>query len=257
MDDNNRKIFVYEEDDLPSQLFSSPNGHHHSLSSTSVERDDIQQARETRNIVEHTGPAAEDTASQSASASVSANTSMHRMVDALVESETSEAAPPVSSFPVIQDGYHLTSTGYPCEMEPNARPNHVNGAPHAEATVPTNYSTIWASQTPTSNQFPAGAPYTPRPNIPSFLNTPFTPQPGEATSPQFRPGTARQASPPASNPHPTLADISNFPSPQGSMSSYTAIQNSLNARKQQLQSSSQDYSSSWDNTPEKQLQQQY
>lgn len=255
MDDNGRKIFVYQEEGLPSHLFSSPNGHHHSLSSTSVERDDIQQSRETRNYVERTEPAVEDAASQSASASVSANTSMNRMVDALVESEPSEVAPAESTFPVIQDGYHLTSTGYPPEIESNPMSNHVDGVPHAEATVSTNYSTIRASQTPTASQFPIGTPYSLRPNLPSISNTPFAPQPGEATSPQSRPGTARQASPPAGSPHPPLADICNFPTPQGPMSSYTAIQNNLNAPKQELQSSSHDSPSSWD-TPEKPLQQQ-
>lgn len=255
MDDNGRSLFVYQEEGLPSQLFSSPNGHQHSLSTTSVERDDIQQARETRNYVGHSGPLAEDAASQSASASVSANTSMNRMVDALVESETSEAAPPVSSFPRIQDGHPLTPTGHHLRTESNSMANYVDGVPNPEAAVATNYPTVRASQTPTASQFPAGASYPARPNLPSILNTAFAPQPGEATSPQSRPGTARQISPPVGSPHPTLADINNFSEPQSAVSSYTALQRNLNVAKQELQSSPQDFSSSWE-TPVQPSQQQ-
>lgn len=225
-------MFVYQEEGLPPQLFSSPNGHHHSLSSTSVERDDIQQARETRNYVGDSGPPAEDAASQSASASVSANTSMNRMVDALVDSETSEAAPPVSSFQVIQDSYPPAPTGHPVEMGSNSIFNYDDGASNVETSLGANYATIRASQTPTATQFPMGAPHPPRPNLPTISYTPFTPQPGEATSPQSRPGTAKQTSPPIGSPYP--------------MSSYTALQHGLNVDKQALQSSPQNFSSSWD-----------
>ncbi|KAK2766014.1 hypothetical protein FQN54_007529 [Arachnomyces sp. PD_36] len=242
VDDNGRNLFVYQEEGLPSQLFASPNGHHHSLSSTSVERDDIQQARETRNYAENAGPAADDAASQSASASVSANTSMHRMVDALVDSEISDIPPPVAPLPVIQDGYPLTPTGHPLEPESN----YIDKPPNAETGLSSNYSTIRPSQTPTLAQFPAGVPYSPRPNLPSIFNSAFAPQPGEAPSPNSRPGTARQTSPQVGSPRPTLADIGNFPTPQGPMSSYTEVQQNLYARKQALSSSPQDFSSSWD-----------
>jgi hypothetical protein len=172
---------------------------------------------------------------------------MNRMVDALVESETSEAAPPVSSFPVIQDGYPGTPTGNAFETDTPTTFNYVDAMPSVDTALATNYPTIRSSKTPTSAQLPPGMPYSPRPNLPSIFNTAFAPQPGEAAaSPQSRPGTARQSSPPGFGSHQLQTENLNFPSIQGPMSSYTAFQQSLNTHKQALQSSPYDSPSSWE-----------
>ena len=51
VDDNDKKSFIYKEEGLPSQFFASPSGHHHTLSSTSIGRDDIQRAVQDSNHI--------------------------------------------------------------------------------------------------------------------------------------------------------------------------------------------------------------
>lgn len=92
VDDEDKKTFIYQEDGLPSQFFSSPPGRQHTLSTPTIDREDIPQAAQDSNS------AAEARSmfggSQSASASMSAN--MHRIVEdveRLVESDTYENAP--------------------------------------------------------------------------------------------------------------------------------------------------------------------
>lgn len=94
IDDEDKKTFLYQEDGLPAQFFSSPHGHQQTLSTPIIEREDIPPAAQDSNSV------AEGRSmfggSQSASASMSAN--MHRIVEdveRLVESDTYENAPSV------------------------------------------------------------------------------------------------------------------------------------------------------------------
>lgn len=139
-------MFVCNEDGLPQvSNLSQQNGE---LSSTNIEREDIQHPEPSRGIVEDGG-----------SASGTASVAMHRMVDALVESEPTEAnddTPPTWQQPNFDVHTGHESRGL------------------AEDSVPAD----------------SALQYSPRPQLPSIMNTPFAPQPGEV-SPGTRPSTAR------------------------------------------------------------------
>lgn len=162
-------MFVYQEEGLPQ--FSRLSGHHHTLSSTSVEREDIPPEEIGHALVE-------DGTSQSASASVSV--AMNRMVDALVESETADSGPLDDGILSVSPNY--LGTRFDASVGQQDRDRVENG-----------FSTFPA-QSPITGLDPALS-YSPRPALPSILNTPFAPQPGDAMSPQTRPATARQGSP--------------------------------------------------------------
>ncbi|KAL4909447.1 hypothetical protein BDW74DRAFT_81160 [Aspergillus multicolor] len=102
VDDEDRKTFIYKEDGLPTQFFASPSGHHHSLSTASVEREDIQQIRQEALLQTDT----RSTFGGSQSASVSMSAAMNGIlegVERLVESDTYENTPaiPKRSFDPI------------------------------------------------------------------------------------------------------------------------------------------------------------
>jgi hypothetical protein len=95
IDDEDKKTFLYREDGLPAQFFSSPHGHQQALSTPIIERGDIPpMAPDSNSVAEGHSMFG---GSQSASASMSAN--MHRIVEdveRLVESDTYENAPDMS-----------------------------------------------------------------------------------------------------------------------------------------------------------------
>lgn len=151
-EDNEAKLFVYKEEGLPQ--LSSPRAHGHTLSSTSIDRNEIQMKTPKPNP-----SLLEDGASASASVSVSA--AMNRMVDNLVESEPADSIPGDDNIPWGNSNAYLR-----CNTQ--NEPVHGNGLGIANA--PHSYS--------------------PGPQLPSILNTPFAPQPGDAMSPGSRPSTA-------------------------------------------------------------------
>lgn len=92
VDDDDKKTFIYQEDGLPSQFFSSPHARQHALATPTINREDIPQASQDSNSAAEAHSTFDG--SQSASASMSAN--MHRIVEdveRLVESDTYENAP--------------------------------------------------------------------------------------------------------------------------------------------------------------------
>jgi hypothetical protein len=194
-DDNDTKVFVYQEEGIPQ--FSRLSGHHHSLSSTSIEREDLRPQQTGHNFVE-------DGTSQSASASVSV--AMNRMVDALVDSETADSGPLDEGILALSPHYH--GTGF-----------DGNTAQQDRDRLENEFATFTA-QTPVTGLDPALS-YSPRPALPSILNTPFAPQPGESMSPQTRPATARQGSPHA------FQMAANNSLPPNQSPSYTTFQQSL------------------------------
>lgn len=119
------------------------------LSATHIEREDIQRPEQNRGTLEDGG-----------SVSASASVAMHRMVDALVESEPAESCPGGDDVPPV---WQQATSGH----------HTLQGDPY--------------------NSVPAdpALQYSPRPQLPSIMNTPFAPQPGEALSPRTRPSTAR------------------------------------------------------------------
>lgn len=164
-DNNNTRCFAYREEGLPQ--FLSTSCHNQTLSSTSVEREDIQR----RGVNAPT----EDGASQSASASVSA--AMNQMVDSLVGSEIPENHTSINGISPYSTIWETTgSETNPIRQSYNQQKDPYSGN---EAYAP-------GAGTPPAQSF------SPRPALPSIMNTPFAPQPGEDLSPMTRPSTARQ-----------------------------------------------------------------
>lgn len=133
VDDEDKKTFIYQEDGLPSQFFSSPHGRQHTLSTPTIDREDIPQATQDS--------AAEARSmfggSQSASASMSAN--MHRIVEdveRLVESDTYDNAPSAPDRFTYMDDAGKMSTP-PSHMVSNA-----NAFPFNEKTPQPNGTPI-------------------------------------------------------------------------------------------------------------------
>ncbi|KKZ65238.1 hypothetical protein EMCG_08910 [[Emmonsia] crescens] len=178
-ENNETKLFVYKEEGLPQ--FSSPSGHQHqhTLSSTSIEREDIRPAEPNPGPMEYAN-------SQAASTSISL--AMNQMVDNLVESETTESCPPIERTLSSSTAWHNaclnnTNTNNGASQQDGSGDRSGNGNCTGTGTGTFNsYSPIIEPGAPQS--------YSPRPTLPSILNTPFAPQPGEAISPGTRPSTA-------------------------------------------------------------------
>lgn len=165
VDSEDKKTFIYQEEDLPPQFYSSPHGRQHALSAASIEREDIPQA------VQHPYSATEAQSlfggSQSASASMSAN--MHQIVEGverLVDSDTYET-PPNDQFAFMSSGEIST----PTHVSPN-----VNAYPFREESSPPLSTPIAPPPglgPPVLNaaeplRVPSAQSYTPRPAIPSL-----------------------------------------------------------------------------------------
>nr|XP_001398361.2 hypothetical protein ANI_1_180154 [Aspergillus niger CBS 513.88] len=189
VDDEDKKTFIYQEEGLPSQFFASPSGHHHTISSASIERDDIQKAApdpshniDTRSVFG---------GSQAASASMSA--SMHRIVEGverLVESDTYENAPAVPeqlAFARSSNQQRPSSQFFDSSMDSifqeDLLPRQTPAAP--PGLVPPVTGSAPLVRVSSSHS------YTPRPalpGIPSIWNTALSPELGDAPSPRTPPG---------------------------------------------------------------------
>ncbi|GKZ97965.1 hypothetical protein AnigIFM59636_001789 [Aspergillus niger] len=189
VDDEDKKTFIYQEEGLPSQFFASRSGHHHTISSASIERDDIQKAApdsshniDTRSVFG---------GSQAASASMSA--SMHRIVEGverLVESDTYENAPAVPeqlAFPRSSNQQRPSSQFFDSSMDSifqeDLLPRQTPAAP--PGLVPPVTGSAPLVRVSSSHS------YTPRPalpGIPSIWNTALSPELGDAPSPRTPPG---------------------------------------------------------------------
>ena len=186
--------FAYQEDGVPSELLASPNGHQATLSSTSIEREDIPKAN--GQVTKSAVPDAASTIDDQASQSVSMNTAMNHMVDKIVGSEADECIntdiysdeniPPTPPGHTFDDDYPLTYN------DPGNETNYgIIGTLTARDIVAKVHAYSQPSPTPsiTNRSTPR-----PRPVLPSVLNSAFAPQPGEV-SPQTRPSTASRVSP--------------------------------------------------------------
>ncbi|KAJ6034522.1 hypothetical protein N7499_001727 [Penicillium canescens] len=195
VDNEDKKTFIYQEEDLPSQFYSSPHGRQHAVSSASIEREDIPQATQDS----HSAAEAQSLfgGSQSASASMSAN--MNRIVEGverLVDSDTYENAPNVpdqfaflspvgemstpthvspnaSSYPFGEE--NSPSLGTPIAPPPGLRPPVVNSADSLRVS--------------------SAQSYTPRPAIPSLPSiwTPLREPAPPRTPPGLGPQVGQQA----------------------------------------------------------------
>ncbi len=170
--------FEFKEKDLPREP-SYDKSHTHSRSSASINREDIERAKQSGRPLRCSTNIPEDT-SESVAPSVSTSTAMHRMVDGLVASDVSEShgsgpyflqnsleqSPPTPTVEDFEDGAYESS--------------HI--ALRTTTDLPTEHEII-------------------RQTLPSIFHSPFAPQPGEADSPHTRPGTAHEY--PTITGHPT------------------------------------------------------
>ncbi|GAQ45410.1 uncharacterized protein AtWU_10223 [Aspergillus tubingensis] len=193
VDDEDKKTFIYQEEGLPSQFFASPSGHHHTISSASIERDDIQKAApdpshnvDTRSVFG---------GSQAASASMSA--SMHRIVEGverLVESDTYENAPAVPeqlAFPRSSNQQRPSSQFFDSSMDSifpeDLLPRQTPAAP--PGLVPPVTGSAPLVRVSSSHSYAARPAL---PGIPSIWNTALSPELGDAPSPRTPPGLGQQ-----------------------------------------------------------------
>ncbi|MCJ1283004.1 hypothetical protein MMC26_002331 [Xylographa opegraphella] len=177
--------FAYREEGMPSELLASPEGRHATISSTSIDREDISTAKEagayaTKSIIN-------DEASQSASVSVSAKLGMEEMVDNIVGSEATNDSD-------CHDYY-----ASPIRAPPTPPSYSFDESPVKTSGNDTSYgvfgsSTVQGFLNNSNYNTPRQPPHqrTPGPLLPSIYNTVFAPTANEVSS---RPGTAKALSP--------------------------------------------------------------
>ena len=180
--------FAYQEEGVPSELLASPSGHQATLSSTSIEREDIPKAnsRVNKSAIPDGASNIDDQTSQSASM----NTAMNHMVDRIVGSEFDECTngdnPDDENIPPTPPA-HTFDDDSPTYDPANETSYGLMGTLTAQDLIAKVHA---YSQSPTHSINRS----TPRPVLPSVLNSAFAPQPGEV-SPQTRPSTATCISP--------------------------------------------------------------
>ncbi|KAL3446264.1 hypothetical protein BJX65DRAFT_279892 [Aspergillus insuetus] len=186
VDDEDKKTFIYKEDGLPSQFFASPSGHHHTLSSASIGREDIQQVRQ-----EALNADSRSAFDGSQSASISMSTNMHGIVEGverLVESDTYENAPLVPD----QLGFSA-GTDHQQQRPVSAQffDPATNTARRTPIAPPGLGPPTMTNHSASLNRVPSSHSYTPRPALPGIMpsiwNTAFSPEAGDA-SPRTPPG---------------------------------------------------------------------
>ena len=156
--------FVYLDEGVPSDA-----GYQATESSASVGQAEITHISET--AIADTSRSVDSEASQPASASISMDLASKRMVDDLVDSETADEGE--------------------IRNESSLMPRPTS----KEFSNETNYGLIGSSTAREHLQEPQDQPQaSPLPLLPSILNSPFAPQPGEATH-NSQPGTAKRTTP--------------------------------------------------------------
>ena len=175
-------MFAYHGDGL-TEFIGSPEGHQATVSSASVEREDIPRPDGT--IIRDAVSAIGESPSEAASVSVSTNT--HRWVDNLVGSE-------IADNNASKESLHNSCADRP---PPTTPAYSFEDSPVKDAGNDTSYGLIGTS---TARDFVrdlrSDSPQTqlqstPRPTLPSILNSPFAPQAGEE-SPHSRAGTTKR-----------------------------------------------------------------
>ncbi|KAF7719610.1 Uncharacterized protein PECH_003499 [Penicillium ucsense] len=247
VDEEDKKTFIYQEDGLPSQFFSSPLAHPAPLIAPAVEREDIPPAGQNPVTGGETRSTYGDAQSVSASACASMSVNMHRIaedVDRLVESDTYENAPNVpDQFAFLRDSARIPA--------PSARPpanldafNFNNEMRAQQLSTPLLPPGLGAPSVQISEALrtSAGQSYNPLPtlpSIPSIWNTSTsTPLRDDATSSRTPPGLG----PPAPAHSPNALDANRVRSPVADQAANDLLRHSLMAQSQLP--SSQEVSSS-------------
>lgn len=190
VDDDNKKTFIYQEDGLPTQIFSSPHVRQHTLENANIEREDIPRANQDLNSTGESRSTFDG--SQSASASMSAN--MNRIVEGverLVESDTYENPPSIpDQFDFYRDSGDMptplaqmrpSSRGFPYD-EQSIKPQGMPMAPPGLGPPSANAAdSLRMSLAQSYNSLPA------LPSIPSIWST-SSPGPLREGTPRTPPG---------------------------------------------------------------------
>lgn len=176
---------------MPSELLASPECHHATLSSTSIDRDDISQAQAKMTAAPDAMSVTDDKTSQSACASISANPAMKRMVDDIVGSEASNENDPQSlEFPLLppstENRAPPTPPSYSFEESPLKEIG--NDTSYGVIGTLTARDLVQTMQSYSPQQAQLG---TPRPLVPNVYTSPFA-SPATATGSPFRPATAKR-----------------------------------------------------------------
>ena len=178
--------FSYREEGMPSESLASPKGRPATLSSTSIEREEILDAKKKAEPA--TASIIDEKASESASVSISANITMKRMVDDIVGAETTDEYDVLGQpRPTAKPRVPKTPLGYSFDESPtkyvgNETSYGVMGTLTANdlARELRNYSPQQAHQN------------APSPILPSLYNSAFAPTPDDDIS--SRPTTAKGSS---------------------------------------------------------------
>ncbi|GIK00485.1 hypothetical protein Aspvir_004510 [Aspergillus viridinutans] len=224
VDDEDKKTFIYKEEGLPSQFFASPSGHHNTLSTASVEREDVQQVTKDASYVADSRSTFGG--SQSASASMSAN--MNRIVEGverLVESDTYENAPALPdqlTFPRSTNQQPTTSNFF--ESSRNSSLRETDAAVRYPPIAPPGLQLSMPNPT-AGSAAPLSQSYTSRPTlpgIPSIWSTGLSPDIGGSSAPRTPPGLGQ---------HPGQANTADTRSPDPRHASHDMTTNELIFRK--------------------------
>ncbi|MCJ1371632.1 hypothetical protein MMC20_002851 [Loxospora ochrophaea] len=175
--------FAYREEGLPSELLASPDNHNAMLSSTTIEREDISKANNDKLATKEADAQSE---------SITANSEMNRMVNNLTEiTDQDNVAIPDPSIP----GFTSRVPPTPPDYSFNDSPSKPEGNDISYGLIGTLTAESFANKAPDPNAFSSQQPpLTPRPPLPSILNSPFAPLPGETEAHNLhssRPGTAK------------------------------------------------------------------
>ncbi|KAF7596316.1 hypothetical protein BBP40_002460 [Aspergillus hancockii] len=187
VDDGDKKTFIYKEEGLPSQFFASPPGHHHTLSSASIEREDIQQATQDPTY------AADSRSAYGGSQSASMSASMHRIVEdveRLVESDTYENTPALPEHLIFPRSSQQPTSSHIFEPSADSIFREENIPARQTPIAPPGLVPPMANATALTRA-PSSQSYAPRPSlpgIPSIWNMGLSPEVGDATSPRTPPG---------------------------------------------------------------------
>ena len=170
--------FVYLEEGIPLDA-----GYQGTESSASVEQAEVTHISET--ALGDTSTSIGGEASQPASASILMDLASKRMVDDLVDSETAD------DCEMANVDVDLANNLADAVLQPSL----TSGTGSKGFANETSYGPIGSSTAREHFQEPEDEPQVPlRPLLPSILNSPFAPQPGEATI-ASRPSTARRTTP--------------------------------------------------------------
>lgn len=159
---------------MPSEMQASPAGQRVVLSSTMIERPEISHAPRSPST-ERKSPA-DEIASQITSASISMNTEAHRMVDSLLDSENADHNS-CGKEPLFEVPHQIERPLLAPAFE--VPPSNVRGndTTYGYNTTLDASDFIHAVQD-YSVQRPQASP---RPHLPSIINSPFAPEAGETT----------------------------------------------------------------------------